>query len=196
LVELDLDRGLLDAIDITIGHVQFLQADDFWKEPLCCQVCWQMRHVKSSCSSSMVQTQSSDPSTTVYASTKASEKGLIDNGSFLGKMHLLFPSFFNKLSSTEINYLKCNENWVLDLFGDLWGLLMKSIETTVDYRALWPLGCDLVSPEGLHNPPPPSEEPTNVVPLSVLEHDVILTRGTCPFKDVSASGDPNLKYSS
>ena len=33
LVELDLDKGLEDVIDITIGDTHILQAVDFWKEP-------------------------------------------------------------------------------------------------------------------------------------------------------------------
>jgi hypothetical protein len=33
LVELDLDKGLLDIIDITIGDSYLLQDVDFWKEP-------------------------------------------------------------------------------------------------------------------------------------------------------------------
>jgi hypothetical protein len=60
-----------------------------------------------------------------FDQAEGSGSGPFDSGSFLGKMHFFFPSFFNKLSSDELDYLKCNERWVLDIFGDFWDLLMK-----------------------------------------------------------------------
>jgi hypothetical protein len=111
-------------------------------------------------------------------------------------MCLFFPSFFNKLSSTEIDYLKCNENWVLDLFGDLWGLLMKNIEKSDDYCALRPLGCDFVSPEDNLTSPPSGDEPLNIVPLSILDPEGNLPSETCLLKVVYASDDPPHKISS
>jgi hypothetical protein len=43
-------------------------------------------------------------------------------------MNYFFPSFFANLSHEEILYLKENESWVLEIFGDFWNLLMKNFE--------------------------------------------------------------------
>jgi hypothetical protein len=97
LFKLDLDRGLPDVIDITIGDIHFLQAVDFWKEPLCFHVCWKTRHLKSICMTTMVRSQSPDPSMKYFDPYIDSKAGPFNNNSFLGKMHLFFPSFFNNL---------------------------------------------------------------------------------------------------
>jgi hypothetical protein len=53
---------------------------------------------------------------------------IIDRDSFLGKMQFFFPSFFNKISSDELTYLKNNESWVLEIFGYFWDLLLKNLD--------------------------------------------------------------------
>jgi hypothetical protein len=58
---------------------------------------------------------------------EASNKNL-DRDSFIGKMQFFFPSFFDKLSSDEFNYLKDNERWVHEIFGDFWDLLLKKVD--------------------------------------------------------------------
>jgi hypothetical protein len=50
---------------------------------------------------------------TTLDQAEVSSFGPFDKGSFLGKMHFFFPSFFNKLSADELAYLKNNESWVL-----------------------------------------------------------------------------------
>ena len=76
LVELDLDRGLLDDIDITIRDVHFLQTINFWKDPFRFHVCWKTIHLKSSCPTSMDSPQCSDPTMIVYASLKLTKRVL------------------------------------------------------------------------------------------------------------------------
>lgn len=50
LVEIDLDNGLSEAIDVVnIGDHSFRQFVDFWWEPFWCHLCWQTRHLRSLC---------------------------------------------------------------------------------------------------------------------------------------------------
>jgi hypothetical protein len=128
LVELDLDRGLLDIIDLAIGDSHLFQAVDFWKEPFRCHSCWQTCHLKSKCLLSREHTQSTGQTLSYFEQDEGIGLGPFDSGSFLGKMHFFFPSFFNKLSSDKLDYLKCNERWVLDIFRDFRNLLMKKVD--------------------------------------------------------------------
>jgi hypothetical protein len=50
LVEIDLESGLLDSIDVNIGDLSFRQPLDFWREPFRCHLCWQIGHLRNSCS--------------------------------------------------------------------------------------------------------------------------------------------------
>jgi hypothetical protein len=61
LVELDLDRGLSDSIDITIGEDHFSQMVDFWKEPFHCHSFWKTRHLQKRCFPLFVRPQCSSP---------------------------------------------------------------------------------------------------------------------------------------
>jgi hypothetical protein len=40
-------------------------------------------------------------------------------------MRLFYPNFFSKLSVDEVDYLHANEEWVLEIFGDFWEILMR-----------------------------------------------------------------------
>jgi hypothetical protein len=128
LVEFELDRGLPDVIDLHIKDTHLRQPVDFWKEPFRCHSCWQPGHIKTNFPDLMEH--NIDPAQLEVTEDQAGTFGLevFDKISFLGKMQLFFPSFFNKLSSDEIDYLKINESWVLEIFGDFWDLLMKKFE--------------------------------------------------------------------
>jgi hypothetical protein len=52
----------------------------------------------------------------------------LDRDSFIGKMHFFFPSFFEKLSSDEFNYLKNSESWVHNIFGYFLDLMLKKLD--------------------------------------------------------------------
>jgi hypothetical protein len=127
-VEFDLDRGFLDVLYIHIGDTHLRQPIDFCKETFYFHSCWQPGHLKTNFSDLMERNVNlaqlevkKDPAGTF---------GLKVFGkiSFLGSMHLFFPSFFNNLSSNEIDYLKINEILVLEIFCDFWDLLMKKFE--------------------------------------------------------------------
>ena len=62
--------------------------------------------------------------------------GDFDKGSLLGKMNFFFPSFFANLSPEEILYLKENESWVLEIFGDFWNILMKKFEDRAYFQKM------------------------------------------------------------
>jgi len=49
LVELDLDRGLLEYIEVTIGGYSFCEFVDLCREPFRYHLCWQTGHLKASC---------------------------------------------------------------------------------------------------------------------------------------------------
>jgi hypothetical protein len=108
--------------------------------------------------------------------------GPFDNGSFLGKMHFFFPSFFNKLSSDELGYLKNNESWVLEIFGDFWDLLMKKIEDLGDHHGLnsIDLDCDkqpLCSPWGYTTSPPTDYVSSEEIPTKHMGPEKLTTIG-------------------
>jgi hypothetical protein len=107
-------------------------------------------------------------------------------------MRLFFPSFFIKLSSVELDYLKVNENWVLDIFGEFWGILMKNIEKTENLCTLRPFGNELLFPDVLQASPP-SDAPLNIVPLFVSESGWNPIRDARPFVTSPVSVDPQLK---
>jgi len=79
-------------------------------------------------------------------------------------MHYFFPSL-KKLSSVEIDYLKCNERLVLDIFGNFGDLLMKKNDNLVVSLDLQPFGLDQDSPRDMHPNPPPG-----VAPLDATTH--------------------------
>jgi hypothetical protein len=95
LVELDLDRGLFEAIDITIGNTHILQANDFWKDPFRCHYYWKTGHLKSKCPASRMHSQSLEPFAIDFESIEVLGSGPFDRGSFLGKMHF-FPLLFQQ----------------------------------------------------------------------------------------------------
>jgi hypothetical protein len=85
-------------------------------------------HLKSKCSVQGSTNTNIGQTLSDLDQAEGTLSGPFDSGSFLGKMHLFFPSFFNKLSSNELGYLKSNERWVLDIFRDFWDLLMKKFD--------------------------------------------------------------------
>jgi hypothetical protein len=84
-------------------------------------------------------------------------------------MHYFFPSFFNKLSSVELDYLKCNERWVLDIFGDFWDLVMKKFDNSVVSLDLRPFGLDQDSPGDTHPNPPPDGAPLDATTHCLMD---------------------------
>jgi hypothetical protein len=147
-VEFELDRGLPDVIDIHIGDTHLRQPVDFWKEPFCFHSCWQPGHLKTNCPDLMERNV--DPTQLEVTEDPVGTSGseVFDKISFLGKMQLFFPSFFNKLSSDEIDYLKINERWVLEIFGDFWDLLMKKFEEPGVWSGLGTKGVGPVNSPG------------------------------------------------
>lgn len=116
LVELDLDCGLPDSLNICVGDQSFCQPLDFWREPFCCHLCWQTGHLKKSCSlDKIVNTR-----TTMDQFDKSLERD-----TSLGKMQVFYPVFFCNISSEEFFYLKNNEQWVSGIFEDFWKLLIN-----------------------------------------------------------------------
>jgi len=70
-------------------------------------------------------------STTAGDPLSTSGMGPFDSGTFLSKMHYFYPSFFNKLSTEEVDYLSNHESWVLNIFRTFWDLLLKNLDENV-----------------------------------------------------------------
>jgi hypothetical protein len=103
----------------------------------------------------------------VDASSISLDSSPSDTDTFLGKMRLFFPSFFLNLSLAKLDYLKANEKWVLDIFGDLWRILLNNIENSENLCPLRTTRTKLHSPVVLHSPP--FDAPLDIVPLSISE---------------------------
>jgi hypothetical protein len=145
LVEIDLDKGLPDEIEIYIGDTYICQAVDYWREPFCCHNCWQPGHLKSKCLTFQEQRNTTMHSGATADHVVQSLPDHFDKGTFLGKMQLFFPSFFSKLSSEEFEYLRSNENWVLEIFGDFWDILMKKFVDLDVGSGIGPKGLGVVN---------------------------------------------------
>lgn len=116
LVELDLDSGLPNSLNICVGDQSFCQPLDLWQEPFLYHLCWQTGHLKKPCSlDKIVNTR-----TTMDQFDKS-----LEHDTFLGKMQVFYPVFFCNISSKEFFYLKNNEQWVLGIFEYFWKLLIN-----------------------------------------------------------------------
>jgi hypothetical protein len=43
-------------------------------------------------------------------------------------MHVFFPSFFNTLTKDDITSLYKHEDWIVDIFGGFWEIVLKTFE--------------------------------------------------------------------
>jgi hypothetical protein len=91
---------------------------DFWKESFRYHSCWKIGHLKLKCPDSRDRTRLEGHHLSESDEAEFFGSGPFDRDTFLGKTLFFFPSFFRKLSSDEMDYLKNNESWVLDIFSD------------------------------------------------------------------------------
>jgi hypothetical protein len=139
LVELDIELGLPEEMEVYFEEDSFIQLLDYWREPFRCHYCQKIGHMKENCPRvddfsegdtqlDLSQDDRDAPNPSSSRTLQNEHFSIFDPSSFIGKMKIFYPSFFNSLSEEDMTSLVKNEDWIVDIFGCFWDLVLKKFE--------------------------------------------------------------------